>query len=307
MKAGIKIGLRDYKRRIPETQASICEVYFRIDHKDKYKQLFSMCSTKGIESGLHFWGLITGGYLYNLAYPDEKIQQESLSLIKETIDIASENKCRYVNVHPGNYMLAKIDLDKSRYSGFEKEVSKTEGNNVLFENINILSQYAKKRNVLFLVETVPQRDSLNWYEEQSRLNPVDIKYVSVETVIQIARQGYFITNDFGHTACAVISNDRSYIYQQLYKNSKILASQTKLIHPNTTRPPFNGIDTHNGLLDHDFSQNVIPDKQQLIELLKIFKNREDVWLIPEPIQNHEQNYLILQKMIDQITNYSLKN
>lgn len=298
---GTKIGLRDYKTRLPQTKASFTEVYFRIDKQDEYGDMFTMLNAKGIAAGLHFWGVLENNILYNLAYPDEKIQFHTLKLIKESIDIAHDHNLKYVNVHPGNYRQVYIDLNSNRYLKYINPVSQEDGNKVLFENTKILHTYALKRNIVYTTETVPQKDNSIWYNEETRLKPIDIGYVDNATVIKLAESGFYIANDFGHTICGLITEDRTILYDYLYKITKELLPQTRLIHANTTRPPFTGVDTHNGLTDEDFSQNVLPDKNQLIDLLKLFKQK-DIWVLNEPLQNHEQNYQILKTLTDIIDN-----
>lgn len=297
MKAGIKIGLRDYKDRIPQTQAKICEIYFRIDQKAQYGALFSMLKDKKIEAGLHFWAMLDSGLLYNLAYPDAKIQEETLSLIKETIDIAAQNNLRYVNVHPGNAQLVKVNLDIQYFEVLPDRVDLDESKKALFANIKTLSDYASSRNVLFLTETVPSAYNHKWYDENTRLMPIRLGDPKVSTLIELSRNGYFITNDLSHTTADEVSDDRDYLFKRLYSKTQALAKQTKLIHVNTTRSPFNGTDTHNGILPFDFAQNAFPSLEQLKQLLKLFSKRNDVWLIPEPLQKHEENFQILDKII----------
>ncbi len=296
---GTKIGLRDYKTRLPQTKAPFAEVYFRIDKQGEYTDMFNLLKAKGVQAGLHFWGVLENNILYNLAYPDERIQSQTLKLIKETIDIASVHKLKYVNVHPGNYRQVYIDLNTNRYLKYISPVSQETGNKVLFENTKILHKYALKKNIIYTTETVPQKDNSIWYNEETRLKPIDIGYVDNETVVELAQKGFYIANDFGHTICGLITEDRTILYDYLYKITTQLLLQTKLIHANTTRPPFTGVDTHNGLTDEDFSQNVLPDKNQLIDLLKLFKQK-DIWVLNEPLENHEQNYIILKNIIDQI-------
>ncbi len=299
MKAGIKVGLNSYRRLLPKTRAKVCEVYFRFDQKTQYPALFGMLKDCGIEGGLHFWGLIDN-YLYNLAYPDESVQSQSVAVLKETIDIASRYKLRYVNVHPGNYQLVKMDFDKGKTIPTNKPVAKDEGNAVLYENIELLNNYSLKKNVLFLTETLACRENLTWHNDKGRLNPVDINCVPVTTIIELAAKGYLITNDIGHTLSDEIGSDRKYLFNRLMEKSQKLKKQTRLIHTNTTRPPFTGIDTHSGVLDEDFSQNVLPDKNQLKEFLKIFPGESDIWLIPEPLSKHEENFSALTEILQQV-------
>jgi hypothetical protein len=63
-------------------------------------------------------------------------------------------------------------------------------------------------------------------------------------------------------------------------------------------PPYNGVDFHdsldNPLLDTD---DAIPNKKEMVKLLKIFENREDVWILVEPKEDHVKNYLLAGKIL----------
>lgn len=296
---GIKVGLNSYKRILGAIKPAFCEVYFRFDQRKQYLDLFKTLQNQGIDSGIHFWGLLSSNIMYNLAYPESLIQNETLSQIKETIDIASLYKQKYVNVHPGNYTLIKANLDKGALINLKTTISTKEGFKTLLENARLLDNYARKRNVLFLLETLPSRDYEVWYDEKSRLNPQNLKAVSVSDLINLARFGFYIANDFCHTMCDVISENRNLLMSELLKKTDQLAPYTRLIHTTTSRPPFTGIDTHNGLTDADFSKNVMPSKKDYLKLLKVFKEKKDVWVVPEPLEDHIENYEIIKKMIEE--------
>jgi hypothetical protein len=75
-----------------------------------------------------------------------------------------------------------------------------------------------------------------------------------------------------------------------------------LIHVTTNVPPFNGTDSHNGILVKDFKWGAVPNKTQLIKLLFLFKNRP-IWLIPEPrTKDMAANYFELKEIINIIEN-----
>lgn len=300
MIAGIKIGLEDYKEKIPLTRAKFAEVYFRFDKSELYPDLFLTLKQKGLAAGLHYWGTVRNNFLYNLAHPNKEIRQETLAQIKQTIEIACCYKLKYVNVHPGNYRLVKINLNQHTFEDGGYAVDKKIGWEILLENIKILHRYALERNVLFLVETVPKYYSPVWYSLRSRLKPLDLADPDVKTLIDIANKGFFVANDLGHTLANEVSDNRSYLFKKLKERTVLLAKQTKLIHINTVNPPFNGTDTHNGILESDFQAGVLPTKSQLKEILSLFKNRNDVFLIPEPLEKHEENFLVLQEIIRSI-------
>lgn len=77
-----------------------------------------------------------------------------------------------------------------------------------------------------------------------------------------------------------------------------MAHATRLIHLGFLMPPYNGTDNHDTLenpaLDTD---QALPNKQQMLQLLKCFKNRDDVWILTEPNGRHAQNYFLAQKIL----------
>src|SRR5262245_52049191 len=111
---GIKIGPKDWREKLEKTQAQYCEVWYRVDWEERYKEMFEYLKDHNIHTGLHFWGVLENGIMPNLAYPDEKIWKPSFELMKKNIDIAAQHHFRYINIHVGNASLEKMDLDGHR-------------------------------------------------------------------------------------------------------------------------------------------------------------------------------------------------
>lgn len=299
MKLGIKIGLDNWHSNLVKTRASYCEVYFRFDKKEQYKEIFAYLRQHQILGGLHFWAILSNGYLANLATQDKKILTESVNLIKQTIDIASANKLIYVNVHPESFWDFKVDFDNGRVHSLSKKTTPPEGEKILSETAMELTEYGQQRGVNFFLETVPRLQPSQWWSSKTgRLKTIDTKSVSVQTLIRLSKKGVMIANDFCHTATWEKSSDRKIMWQSLWKWTKQLFPQTKLIHLNTIITPFNGTDSHHGLTDKDFAQKVFPNKKQWLTIFKLFKDRNDVIAIPEPYHHHVNNYKIIKEMME---------
>lgn len=302
MTSGIKVGPRTWKTILKDYRPQACEVWFRIDWFDRYQEMFAFLQRQKIQTGLHFWGILSGGIMPNFAFPDKDIGATSVKLVKQTIDIASKHNFHYVNIHPGSYQLAKLNLDKYFMRPVPgRETTIKEGNSVLYENIANLNSFAKKRGVLLVTETIPSMEPMHWRDLiAGRKKTQDIYNVPVKVVEKLADQGFFICNDFCHTAADVISNDRNYLFKKLMEKTKKLALQTRLIHVNTMPPPFNGTDGHLGILKQDFENDVFPSREQLKKLLSLFVDRNDIWAIPEPFSKHVENTKALVKLIEEI-------
>ena len=110
--------------------------------------------------------------------------------------------------------------------------------------------------------------------------------------------GISITNDFCHTFADEFDKPVEQLWQALWEKTRTLAPQTRLLHINTTIPPYNGTDTHNGITAADFQlPGVFPTKEKLIQLLQLFNHRHDVWAINEPSTDHAGNYFSLKNLL----------
>ena len=166
------------------------------------------------------------------------------------------------------------------------------------ENVAALKEYADKRGVVLTVETVPQRDRTSWTPGSPRQKTTNLYQLPIDIQLQLARRGFAIANDFCHTACNRISDDRGAVWRFLYDTTKTLAPATRLIHLGFVVPPYNGVDNHdmldNPVLDTD---GAIPNKKQMLELLKLFDKRDDIWILVEPKTDHVKNYFLAREIL----------
>jgi len=299
MQVGIKVGPTTWKAFLSVYRPQVCEVWFRIDWLDRYAELFAYLRKHEIPAGLHFWGNLAGNVMPNFAFPDRDVRDSSLELVRKTIDVACEHGFRYVNIHPGSYRLSTIDLEQlSMLPVGGRITSPRIGARVLIENISQLHSYATSRNVMLLVETLPCREPMNFKDlAKGRLRTQNMENVPLATVEKLAKKGFFVCNDFCHTAMDVISDDREFLFSKLLSKTKRLAAQTRLVHVNTMLPPFNGTDGHLGILEEDFKNRVFPSREQLRALLSVFSEREDVWAVPEPFSRNVENSRALEEML----------
>ena len=302
MIAGIKIGPRNWKEILSSYSPSCCEVWFRADRVSLYEAMFSELRERCIPTGLHFWGILPGGIQPNFAFPDEDVRKPSLALVKACIDVASEHDFTYVNIHPGSYRLSRVNLDRLFMRPIQgRETTPDAGNLVLAENMQELSEYAQKCGVLFLVETIPAREPMHFRDLTSgRRRSQDMRNVPVSELVKLTQQGFFVCNDFCHTTMDIISDDREFLFRELFRKTKRLAPQTKLVHLNTLPPPFNGTDGHLGIRRQDFTEDVFPTREQIKQLLSLFVDRDDVWVIPEPFSDHVDNTTALEELLEEI-------
>lgn len=297
-----KIGPLNWKQVLERTKTKCCEVWFRLEWAKKYQPMFDYLNQHQIKFGLHFWAVLPGGFEPNLAFDKEKIADQTETLIKDNIKIAHQVKAKYLNVHPGSLTLKKINFDQQRLTVLKgKEIDHDKAWLSVKTRTKRLTDYARKQGVRFLVETLPKNEAQHWRNEQGRLKPQKAKNISPEMIINLAKTGVYITNDFSHTAASWETTDRQQLFKNLLQVTKQLFHQTKLLHLNTIIPPFNGTDSHNGILTKDFKQQVFPNKQQLIKLLSLFKKRKDLWIIIEvAVENMVENYFQGQKLVSQL-------
>lgn len=301
MKLGIKVAAdTESIDRLNGANPQLAEVWFNANDPKAYTGLFEALKRKGCDVGLHFWGMLDNDIGPNIAYPNDKTIAASLDLMRQTIDIASENYFQYVNIHPGSAALSQVNYKKERYDILGDPVDMDDAIGLFLKNAKELHEYAISKNVVFTVETVPARITDGWYDEQARLKPKNVYELPATAIIQAAQIGIPVANDFCHTAANVITDDPDVIWTFLLGTTKLLAPQTRLIHLGFVMPPFNGSDNHdqldNPLLDTD---QTVPNKKQMIELLKLFTNRPDVWILAEPKDDHVKNYHLVQKLVEE--------
>lgn len=301
MTLGIKVGLQKQSfLDLSLTQAPFAEVWFNVSQSDDYEALFDELKRRRCQVGLHYWGALEDGTWTNIAYPDAQLIKESLSMMKKTIDIAAAHAFQYVNIHPGCAARVGIDFEKTRMDLRSAPIPFDQSIPIFLEHAQMLHEYANARGIIFTVETLPSRVVKGWYDHAARGNPAMIMNVyelPIEALETASKAGLWIANDFAHTA-AIVSDNQTDLWNHLKEKTIQLARQTRLIHLGFLTPPFNGSDIHNmlddALLDTD---QAVPNKQQMMELLRVFQNRDDVWILTEPKDSHTENYRFAQKIL----------
>jgi len=110
--------------------------------------------------------------------------------------------------------------------------------------------------------------------------------------------GFAIANDFCHTACTMISDNRDAIWRYLYTMTQTLALATRLIHLGFVVPPYNGVDNHDSLDNPILNTDAaIPNKTEMIELLQLYRNRDYMWILVEPKTDHVNNYFLARGIL----------
>jgi hypothetical protein len=298
MKLGIKVGPQKQSiNDLERTKAPFAEVWFQIDKKDAYDDIFSYLTKQNIDTGLHFWGLTHDGFLPSIAYNDQEFLQESVDLIRQTIDIAATNNFSYVTMHPGNRAKIRADFQTHVFTIASDPVETKTVEHQFLENIHDLSLYGRKKNVILIVETVPLNVVKPW-DGNRKTQTYPMYELPLETFQKGALQGIAIANDFGHTAGNYISDSSEDIFTLLKKQTVALVPYTKLLHITFLVPPYNGTDFHSQLDDPILKTNdAVPNKHQMIELLQLFENRNDMWALAEPNGQHPKNYFLAQKLL----------
>lgn len=301
MKLGIKVGPKnDWKKDIEATHPAMVEVWFDVSRASEYGKMFAYLKTQPLDVGLHFWGALADGTMATITYPDERVTEQSMALIRRTIDIAAENHCVYVNIHTGSYALYTVDFKNLDYAVTTKPADMDRCMNQFIKNYATLDAYAKSKNVVLTIETVSRLvQKTDWYNAESRSEPFEIYQIPIEANIQAAKCGFSIANDFAHTATQMKSGDPAVIWEFLKEFTHTYAAQTRLIHLGFLIPPFNGTD-HHGMLDNPILESIsaLPNKKQMIELLQEFKHRDDVWILVEPKENHVKNYFLAKEILE---------
>jgi len=301
MKLGLKVNVdRDSYERLRLANPSLAEVWFNASAADTYTNLFAELTRRKCDVGLHFWGLCDNNIAPNISYPDQSVIRQSMALMRQTIDTAAKYGFSYVNIHPGASALAKVDYTAERYDLISEPVDTDRSIKLFLQHAQELSEYAKSRNVIFTVETVPARITDGWYNAAARGTPKSLHELPVSAIQQAADLGLWVANDFCHTAANVITDTPDDIWTFLQTTTQSLAPQTRLIHLGFIMPPYNGTDNHdmldNPILDTDAA---VPNNSQMIELLKLFRDRDDIWILTEPKEDHVKNYFLAEKLLNQ--------
>jgi hypothetical protein len=299
---GIKVGPQSESiEDLKEANPPFAEVWFNILQKEQYESLFEELKRRNMAVGLHFWGHLPDQTWTNIALPDEHIVRRSMDQLKETIDIASFHHFQYVNFHPSTRTPVKIDITRQTFTPLGQPIPKHEAQEIFLNNLSLLDEYARSKHVLLTIETIPSRDTNGWRAKEARNNPFTIYSLENSVVVKAATKGFTVANDFGHTACTVRTQNRPYIWSTLVQMTKNMFHQTKVLHLGFIIPPYNGTDFHDHLDNPIFdTDEAIPNRNEMIELLRLFKERDDVYALVEPDGRHVQNYFYAKEMIDRL-------
>ncbi len=299
MKLGIKVAPGNaWKSDIEATRPSMVEIWYNATQPGRYDDLFAYLKHKPIDVGFHFWGVLPNGLLPNISYPDPQIAKPSLELMHAAIDVAADHGCAYVNIHPDLYSLLHVNFDTMDIRVASEPVDFALARKTYIDKMLQLNTYAKSKGVLLIVETVPMRDTPSWKPDRDRTRVIDIHQMPVDVHIDLAAQGISIANDFCHTACNELSGDRTKIWKFLWQTTQTLAPATRLIHLGYLVPPYNGVDFHDSLDNPVLvTSGAIPNTEEMMTMLKLFTNRNDVWILVEPKEDHVKNYSLAKELL----------
>lgn len=300
MKLGIKVGPQAQAiRNLLMARPEFVEVWYNANRPNDYADLFAAIRTTNTQAGLHFWGGIADGSMASISNPEGSVIDESMTIMRQTIDTAAANGYAYVNIHPGPRARVVMDFDTQTFRTLTAPADADLCTPVFVRNALELTAYAKARGVVLTVETVPLRSMDNWMGTAGRDTAVvDIHEMPITAVIAAADAGVAIANDFGHTAAAILSDDRDAIAEFVFRMTDRLFAATRLLHIGFIEPPYNGTDFHDSLDNPVFdTKRSIPDKSEMLALIKTFKPRDDVWALVEPRDDHVGNYKLAADLI----------
>ncbi len=299
MHIGFKTGPGNWetaRRIVIEDAPPFCELWFNILKAEEYQEMIDWLVRHQVKIGLHHWGLCRDSIKTNLATAVADIRAESIRQVKATIDIGAQINCVYVNAHPGAGYLEKMDFDTRTQSRLSVQAtSPSRAFFLLLEAARELHNYARDRGVVLTLETLPGMEN-EYYE--LRQNVYDPANTSLETMEQLAAAGSYIANDLTHTSAFIhrTSTEPDKVFEMLRAFTRRVQARIRLLHVNTIAPPFNGTDSHHGLLPEDFAQGVFPTREQIATLLTLFKDRDDVYCIPEPHEKMQENFHVLRDL-----------
>ena len=303
MQIGFKTGPLNWeegKRIVEEDGARLCEMWFRIERAGEYDDKFSWLEKQGVKTGLHHWGLAGGKYKTNLGTSNTAIRQETIQQIKDTIDVGAQISCAYVNAHPGAAQDEELDLERGRQQPVPSMLTDPEESAALFlAAAQELEAYAKEKNVLLTLETLPGREQYVLGDRSRLYNPQSLP---LAVMGKLGAQGNWLANDITHTLSSIAAaiHDDGEQWNVFMTFARQTASFTRLIHANTLMPPHDGTDSHDGVREEDFAKGVVPSRERMLEFLSLFQARDDVFVVPEPRENMQQNVRALQELVKSI-------
>jgi len=204
-----------------------------------------------------------------------------------------------VNIHPGAQVSEELRFDPVRQSPiWSDETPAKEAEKLCLEALEELNEYAQKRKVLLTVETICRGEQ----RAEDREDFYEPGNMQLNVIEEATKRGINIANDFPHAASWAREGKGRDIHEDMWEILigfiKKTKKKTRLLHVNTLSAPFNGTDSHDGITDEDEAKGVFPNRQQLVEILSFFKDRDDVFAVPEPKANMRENYLMLKSLVD---------
>ncbi|NCN58937.1 hypothetical protein COW99_04865 [Candidatus Roizmanbacteria bacterium CG22_combo_CG10-13_8_21_14_all_38_20] len=290
IKLGIKVGANeDDIARLEKTNPNSMEVRFILEQAKLFKPVLNYAKKHNIQANFHHWAAFDG-VLANTAAPG-KFGKESVQTVVDTIDTAAENKGGYVVYHTGTTWQNKVDHKVGRLTPLAQIATEDEAIGLFTTRALKLHRYANSKGIQLILETTPMFDAAQWMSQIGRLKRISIGKLPISIIDTLADQGINIANDFEHTACNYPDHDHAETFDYLYTKTQQLLSQTKLLHLGYLIPPYNGTDYHGDLSNPEFSTDVaLPNKNEMLKLLELFKNHEKLWIISEPKTDHVGSY-----------------
>lgn len=308
MIVGFKTGPRNWpaaQKLVLEEKPAMCELWFNVGAASDYEPMIAWLLERRVVIGLHHWGICAGNIKTNLATQDEAVWQETVRQIKTTIDIGQRIGCVYVNMHPGALYLESIDFATQQQRLLPDRATSPEvGWRRLQEAATQLHAYALQKGVVLTVETLPGAENQHYEARQQRYQPFNTPLPVME---QLVAAGSYLANDITHTIGSVTDRTETEstatpdsLFTQVMAFSRKTQPATRLLHVNTIMPPFDGTDSHDGLLDSDWQAGCFPSRAQLIEWLRLFAGRADVYAVPEPRVDMQANYQALRQLVAEV-------
>jgi len=296
--------------------ATFCEIWFNILRADEYVEPLAWLKNHGVNIGLHYWGMIDT-LKPNYATTNTEVRTRTLKQMKDCIDLGASYEASYVNVHPSARMLETLDVDSGKQGPLlDTKAQESTYKELLLAGSAELQAHAASRGVTLTIETLPGRENYDRNDRTANYNPGNPTLTDCQ---EITQAGCYLANDVTHTASAVapscpVDSQRACMTETLLSFTTTTAAATKLIHANTCLlytsdaaderssmvEPFDGTDTHDGVRDIDFENDVFPGAALLKQILSMFRQREDVFVIPEPKADMEQNYFALTNILQSL-------
>ncbi len=305
MMIGFKTGLKNWpdgQKIVEEFGGKMCEIWYNIHTPEVYQPMISWLEERDVTIGLHHWGVAGGKYKTNLATPHHSIRSETMQQIKDTIMRAAKLKRpAYVNAHPGSYMVEIVDLTTGHQSPKEgTEVSSHEANQLFLDAAEELFRFAHEKGVVLTLETLPAGEQYTPENRERFYVPTNIPLDIMRTLTE---QGGYIANDLTHSTgqIAYKNTDMEQVWNELLAFTQSVSNNTRLLHVNTVVPPYNGTDSHSGITTENFALDCFPKREQLKQILSIFKDREDMYVVTEPeVTRTIENYQALTELVSEL-------